>query len=196
VAQTTVAKAYRLLKAVLQTAADDELIRRNPCRITGAGREEADKRPVATVEQVDALADTVGPRWRPMVFLAAYTSLRPEEQAELRRTDITFEDGVVVLRISRAALELTTGRRAVGGPKSRAGKRIVVLPGFLTVDIRAAPGLVRGGGAGRAAVRRRARRAVPPLDIRPQVAQGPRRRRSPTQLPLLRPGYVGECRGM
>jgi hypothetical protein len=66
----------------------------------------------------------------------AADSLRPEEQAELRRTDITFEDGVVVLRISRAALELTTGRRTVGGPKSRAGKRIVVLPGFLTVDIR------------------------------------------------------------
>jgi hypothetical protein len=40
-APTTVAKAYRLLKAIMQTAADDELIRRNPCRIRGAGKEVA-----------------------------------------------------------------------------------------------------------------------------------------------------------
>ncbi len=33
----TVAKAYRLLKAILATAADDGVIRRNPCRIKGAG---------------------------------------------------------------------------------------------------------------------------------------------------------------
>jgi hypothetical protein len=35
VSAVTVAKAYRLLKAVLNTAVDDELIRRNPCRIKG-----------------------------------------------------------------------------------------------------------------------------------------------------------------
>lgn len=135
-AATTVAKTYRLLKAILQTAADDELIRRNPCRIKGAGKEEADERPIATIEQVDALADAVGPRWRLMVYLAAFASLRPEEQAELRRPDVTVDDGVVVLRISRASPELTTGRRVTGDPKSQAGKRVVVLPGFLAVDVR------------------------------------------------------------
>jgi hypothetical protein len=31
--EVTVAKAYRLLKAILNTAVDDGLIRRNPCRI-------------------------------------------------------------------------------------------------------------------------------------------------------------------
>jgi integrase len=149
-AETTVAKAYRLLKAILQTAADDELIRRNPCRIKGAGKEDAEERPIATIEQVDALADTIGVRWRLMVYLAAYASLRPEEQAELRRTDVILPDelearrrrrdatqhGSVVLRISRASPELTTGKRVTGDPKSRAGKRTVVLPTFLTVDVR------------------------------------------------------------
>lgn len=38
---TAVAKSYRLLKAIMETAADDELIRRNPCRIKGAGKESA-----------------------------------------------------------------------------------------------------------------------------------------------------------
>jgi integrase len=146
---TTVAKSYRLLRAVLETAADDELIRRNPCRIKGAGKEEAQERPIATVEHVDALADVMGPRWRLMVYLAAYGSLRPEEQAELRRPDVTLPDEPeeskrrrdvprepVLLRITRASPELTTGRRATGDPKSRAGKRVVVLPAFLSVDVR------------------------------------------------------------
>ncbi|MDQ1037667.1 hypothetical protein QFZ75_004083 [Streptomyces sp. V3I8] len=54
---TTVAKSYRLLKAILQTAVDDDLLRSNPCRIKGAGKEEADERPTATIEQVFDLAD-------------------------------------------------------------------------------------------------------------------------------------------
>lgn len=146
---TTVAKSYRLLKAILETATDDELIRRNPCRIKGAGKEEAEERPIADVEQVDAVAEAMGPRWRLMVYFAAYGSLRPEEQAELRRSDVTLPDEPdelkrrrdiprepVLLRILRASPELTTGRRATGDPKSRAGRRVVVLPGFLTVDVR------------------------------------------------------------
>jgi hypothetical protein len=38
VGPVTVAKAYRLLKAILNTAVDDGLIRRNPCRIKGPGK--------------------------------------------------------------------------------------------------------------------------------------------------------------
>ena len=51
------AKAYRLLKAILQTAVDDELIRRNPCRIKGAGNERSPERPTVTIEQVYAIAE-------------------------------------------------------------------------------------------------------------------------------------------
>ncbi|WP_326797285.1 site-specific integrase [Streptomyces sp. NBC_01808] len=131
---TTVAKAYRLLKAVMQTAVEDGLIRRNPCRIKGAGQEAADERPIASVDEVFRLAECVGVRWRLLVLLGAFASLRPEELAELRRHDVDLERGV--LRIRRAAPELTTGRRAPGDPKSRAGKRDVVVPTFLLLDLR------------------------------------------------------------
>ncbi|MGW3585619.1 tyrosine-type recombinase/integrase [Streptomyces rubiginosohelvolus] len=133
-AETTVAKSYRLLKAILETAVEDELIRRNPCRIRGAGKETAAERPVATVDQVDALADMLGPRWRLMVFLGAYGPLRPEEQAELRRKDVDLDD--LTVRVRKAAPELTTGKRAEGPTKSEAGKRLVVLPAFLRKDLR------------------------------------------------------------
>ena len=50
------AKAYRLLRAVLATAADDRVIPRTPCRIRGAGDEKPAERPVLTVAQVFDLA--------------------------------------------------------------------------------------------------------------------------------------------
>lgn len=39
-----VAKAYRLLHAIFATAVDDRLVRRNPCRVDGGGREESPER--------------------------------------------------------------------------------------------------------------------------------------------------------
>ena len=55
----TVAKAYSPLKAVMNTAVDDGLIGRNPCRIKGAGQEKSPERPVLTIRQVFHLADVV-----------------------------------------------------------------------------------------------------------------------------------------
>ncbi|WP_329581976.1 site-specific integrase [Kitasatospora sp. NBC_01250] len=131
---TTVAKSYRLLKAILQTAVDDDVLGRNPCRIKGAGKEEADERPVATVEQVFELAELMGPRWRFMVFLGAFATLRPEELAELRREDVDMDKRT--LRITEASPELNTGKRATGPTKSAAGKRTIHLPTFLDQPLR------------------------------------------------------------
>ncbi|MFJ4676842.1 hypothetical protein [Kitasatospora sp. NPDC088783] len=131
---TTVAKSYRLLKAIMQTAADDEAIPRNPCRIKGAGEEHPDERPVATVAQVFELAEYIGPRWRLMIFLGAFASLRPEELAALRREDVDLDKRT--LRVNKAEPHLNSGHRAPGDTKSRAGKRIVHLPPFLDVPLR------------------------------------------------------------
>ncbi|MBO8194351.1 tyrosine-type recombinase/integrase family protein [Streptomyces oryzae] len=131
---TTVAKSYRLLKSIFETAVDDELLRRNPCRIRGAGKETADERPVATVDQVDALADALGPRWRLMVYIQAYGPARPEEQAALRRPDVDLVRVGVWIRTAEP--ELCTGRRAPGDTKSAAGKRFIALPAFLEPELR------------------------------------------------------------
>jgi integrase len=57
------AKAYRLLRAVLMTAVDeDQILLHNPCRIRGAGDEDAPERPVLTVAQLFMLAELVGRR--------------------------------------------------------------------------------------------------------------------------------------
>jgi hypothetical protein len=59
----------------MNTAIEDGLIRRNPCRIRGAGSEDSPERPVLTVAQVYALADAIGPRYRALILLATFASL-------------------------------------------------------------------------------------------------------------------------
>jgi hypothetical protein len=57
------AKAYRMLRAVLTTAVEeDKILPHNPCRIRGAGEEHAPERPVLTIAQVFELADLLGRR--------------------------------------------------------------------------------------------------------------------------------------
>lgn len=147
---TTVAKCYRLLKAILETAVDDELIRRNPCRIKGAGKEAAAERPTATVAQVDALADAMGPRWRLMVYIGAYGPARPEELAELRRTDVDLDAVGVWVRRARTDYRAPSRRRH----QIRSGQALHRPAGLSREGVAAACELVRGEGAGRSAVRR------------------------------------------
>jgi len=73
----TVAKAYRLLRATLNTALHDKRIKENPCRIKGADKESSPERPVLSVTEVYALADAIGARYRALVLSAweaAWTS--------------------------------------------------------------------------------------------------------------------------
>ena len=156
VSAVTVAKAYRLLKAIFNTAVDDGLIRRNPCRIKGAGQEKSPERPVLTVPQVYALADAVGGRYRALVLLGVFASLRWGELAALRRADIDLQARTV--RVSRQLSEQRGGGFAFGPPKSDAGHRIVAIPSVITPDLAshivtfAAPGddgLVFTSSAGR-----------------------------------------------
>lgn len=63
VSASVTAKAYRLLRAVLMTASEeDRIIPRNPCRIRGAGDERPEERPILSLSQVFELADLIGRR--------------------------------------------------------------------------------------------------------------------------------------
>ena len=131
--RTMAAKAYRLLRAVLNTAVDDEIIVRNPCRIKGAGAEHAPERPTATVAQVLALADYVPARFRALILLAAFTSVRYGELAALRRRDIDPECTAVTVRAN--LVERPGGALVLGPPKTAAGRRTVTIPEAIRADI-------------------------------------------------------------
>jgi integrase len=134
VSPVTAAKAYRLLRAIMNTAVDDGLIRRNPCRIKGAGSEDSPERPVLAVHQVYALADAVGPRYRALILLATFASLRWAELAALTPDDIDTE--ACTVRVVRQINCPPGGGHSFGSPKSRAGRRVVSFPDLIAPDLR------------------------------------------------------------
>ncbi|GLW10321.1 putative prophage phiRv2 integrase [Microtetraspora sp. NBRC 13810] len=134
VGPVTVAKAYRLLKAIMNTAVEDQMIKTNPCQIKGGGKEESPERPTLTVEQVYALSGAIEPHFRALVLVATFGSLRWGELAALRRKNVDLEKGTV--RIVESTTDLRDGSVVLGPPKSAAGVRTVALPSFVVSALR------------------------------------------------------------
>jgi integrase len=129
------AKVYRLLRAIFYTAVDDGMIKRNPCRIKGADKETERARPVATVGQVYALADAVPRRFRALVLLGAFTSLRWGELVNLHRVDIDAGAGLV--EVADTLSERDDGTLGDGATKSDASRRTVAIPALILPDLAA-----------------------------------------------------------
>ena len=129
----TVAKCYRLTRTILSTAVTDELISRNPCRIENAGVERAAERPVATVAQVYAVADAIGPRYRAIILLAGFCGLRRGELLGLECRHLNLLHGT--LRVEQQEQQLTDGTLIVCPPKTAAGVRTLALPAFLITEL-------------------------------------------------------------
>jgi hypothetical protein len=71
VSATVTAKAYRLLRASMNTAVnEDKILPRNPCIVRGADRENPDERPVISIAQVFQIAGEMPKRFRLLVLLA------------------------------------------------------------------------------------------------------------------------------
>jgi integrase len=169
---------------------EDKILSSNPCRIRGAGDEQAPERPVLTVAQVFELAERVGrrpfgnirqipgnryrlrfrrngemrtspetygsraeayralwkmasdgradshydERYRALVLLATFASLRWGEVIALRRCDLDLNMRTV--RVRAAYVERSTGEMLLGPPKSRAGRRVVGIPGTIVPALR------------------------------------------------------------
>lgn len=130
----TVAKAYRLLHAILATAADDQIIRRNPCRIENAGKEDSPERQIAPLPVVFSIAESVPARYRMLVLLATFAGLRWGELTALRRDNIDLD--TCEIRITETTAQLDRGGLRPDTPKSRAGRRTVAFPADLVPELR------------------------------------------------------------
>jgi integrase len=125
VSPNTVAKAYRLLTRIMDTAVEAGLIVRNPCSVKGAATERAPEMRVATVAQVAALAEVIDPRFRALVLVAAYAGLRWGELVGLRVKRVDLLHGRIT--VAEQATEID-GQFTWGPPKTEAGRRTVTLP--------------------------------------------------------------------
>ena len=81
--------AYRLLKAIFNTAILDDLIVKNPCRVKGGGTDRVTERRIPNVDQVAALTQSMPEQYRAAVTLAAWGTLRRGEVLGLKRRTST-----------------------------------------------------------------------------------------------------------
>jgi integrase len=131
------AHCYSLLRTILATAADDDLIGANPCTIRGAGKSRRAREPrPASLAELELIVKALPERYRAMALLACWCSLRFGELAELRRSDIDLAAGVI--HVSRGVVRprSAASRRAVKAPKSEAGRRDVHIPPHLMPVVR------------------------------------------------------------
>lgn len=151
---TTQARAYSLLRTILGTAVDRNLISTaNPTKVRGGGSaERAKKVRPATLTELETLTAVMPDKHRLLVMVASWCALRFGELAELRRNDIDLNTGVVRVRRGVIRTRVTDGdgthrvTTVVKTPKSDAGVRDVAIPPHLIPMVRdhlkqhAAPG--------------------------------------------------------
>ncbi len=118
--------AYSLLRTIMTSAVNDEIIDANPCRIVGADRaKRVHKIRPASIGELAVLTAEMPEKLRLMVTLASWCALRFGETVELRRGDIDLSQEVI--RVRRAATRVG-GTFAITTPKSDAGVRDVDIP--------------------------------------------------------------------
>jgi integrase len=126
----TVRRIYSVLRAVLKVAVERRYLLANPCdavRLPRAPAVTTDQRMILTAAEVTALANAITPRYRVLVYAAAYTGLRAGELGALRRRDVDLLHGT--LNVERA-LKDVDGRH-IFGPTKTAKARRVGMPRFL-----------------------------------------------------------------
>jgi hypothetical protein len=74
---TTADDAYRLLRAVMNTAVADSLLVRSPCQVKGAGQVRSAERPVASIAEVAAAVAGVPGAYRLAFLLPAWCPAAP-----------------------------------------------------------------------------------------------------------------------
>jgi integrase len=125
--RTSIAQTYRFLRAVMNAAVRDEAIVKNPCQIPGAGADKATERAIASPQEIAELIETITPRYRAAVVVAAWCSLRRGEVCGLRTADVDLVRQQVWVRKNWVEL-LESPRKFEKDPKTEAGKREISVP--------------------------------------------------------------------
>lgn len=125
------ANSYGILKQILGEACKppSPLIAYNPCQIKGGSLHRGMERPIASPEQLQAIADAMPGKFRLAVLLAGWLSLRSGEVRALRRRDIDLAKQE--LHVTHNVTYTKETRFVDSTPKTRAGVRTVAIPDFL-----------------------------------------------------------------
>lgn len=132
--KTQAARAYGLLKSIMATAIEDRRISTNPCMIRGAQNASSGKKvEPPTPAELQIILDTITPRYKAAVLIAAWAGCRYGELTELRRRDVRLVKSgrdveAIIIDVARAVTHTTGIGFTVGKTKSEAGVRSIALP--------------------------------------------------------------------
>lgn len=127
-APATVLRQYACLRALFSYAEECELISRSPCRNIRVPEAHPRDSLILDDAQIAKLGDALGV-YKPMLYLALL-GLRWGEIAGLRAADLDFLRGA--LTVSRQRTRGEKGRMVEHDPKTRAGRRSLSLPAWMT----------------------------------------------------------------
>ena len=135
-------QAYDLLRAIMNTALDDELVELNPVRIKDASHAQAgrerDLDPLP-VEALFAVADAMHERYRLGVLLGGVLGMRSGEVRGLQRRDFNLSGETPTVKVERAVKQAEG--TVVLGPLKTARKgistRTLPIPAALVGDVKA-----------------------------------------------------------
>lgn len=136
----TITGAYRLLRAMLDTAVENDYLTRNPVKALslpkrGSATRESWADKAATLDQVAALADAAEPYgYRTMVWVAVASGLRMGELRALRPSHCHLKDVLPFPFIQvREAIRDVGGKPVWGPPKSHQARTVYLPPSISTV---------------------------------------------------------------
>lgn len=119
-------KTYLVLSRILKAAVDSGLLGQTPCRGIALPPIEPEEMRFLTPDEVAALAETIDPRYTPVILLGAYGGLRWGEMAGLRARRL--DPFKAEVRVAEILVELDGRNLTFGHPKTKAGRRTVPLP--------------------------------------------------------------------
>jgi len=126
--------AYQLVKQICRKAVRRGLMEKIPCDVDGAGKQSNHShKPALSPAQVDAIADFMTPlRYRLVVMMGAWCTMRIGEVLELRLGDVSLIDSVIHIR---RGVSNVNGEMLIGPPKTAKGVREVPIPAPLQAEI-------------------------------------------------------------
>lgn len=138
---STVKGVFRLLSAAMQSALDEGVIKKNPCRKIKIRQEkQMEQRVLSRSEQekVRSAADVHGDL---PVLLSLYTGMRLGEVCALKWTDFDWEKKTVTVRRTAQRIAQRQNEQGcrtllmLGSPKSRRSHRVLPVPVFLLAKL-------------------------------------------------------------
>jgi len=131
-APSSVRRTYVVLDQLLAVAVERGIIVANPTNGVQLPRIVRAEAHFLTPGELESLASAIERRYRAMVLVMAWGTLRIGEASGLRRSDVNLDAGTI--RIENNAVQVL-GRPVEGPPKTRAGRRSMTMPASIVEEL-------------------------------------------------------------